>query len=408
MDSASPARGLTALTFALLLSQFFRTCLGVMSPELQHDLQLSPAGFGSLSSCFFLAFGLAQIPVGIAFDRFGVGAPARLLLMLGVVSGALFVFSPNGSTAMLAQVGLGLACAPVFMGLMHYAAERLSPQRFATAISRANALGMLGGLCATAPLGWAVQTVGWRPAIAVATLCMAMACLGVWRTVHDQGHAQVQQESLVDMLRTSVVLLKVPALWTLIPMCIAMAAGTSFRNAWGGPYLAGVFGLEAGPRGLALAVLSLGAFSAAFALPWLLRRCSIRDTVLGWAGATLAAGLALAAWPSAGLLPDVALLTMLATVGVLHPLVMTHGRLLLAPAVRGRGLGLLNSFVFLGSALTSWVFGLIADAGQRANTVAPAVYAYIFVFAALLVVVGLVAYVFSPALPSTESESRSS
>lgn len=191
-------------------------------------------------------------------------------------------------------------------------------------------------------------------------------------------------------------------------MCIAMAAGTSFRNAWGGPYLAGVFGLEAGPRGLALAVLSLGAFSAAFALPWLLRRCSIRDTVLGWAGATLAAGLALAAWPSAGLLPDVALLTMLATVGVLHPLVMTHGRLLLAPAVRGRGLGLLNSFVFLGSALTSWVFGLIADAGQRANTVAPAVYAYIFVFAALLVVVGLVAYVFSPALPSTESESRSS
>ena len=34
------------------------------------------------------------------------------------------------------------------------------------------------------------------------------------------------------------------------------AAGTTFRNAWGGPYFADVFGLPAGSRGLALAVLS--------------------------------------------------------------------------------------------------------------------------------------------------------
>lgn len=34
------------------------------------------------------------------------------------------------------------------------------------------------------------------------------------------------------MLRASLGLLAMPVMWTLIPMCLAMAAGTSFRNAW--------------------------------------------------------------------------------------------------------------------------------------------------------------------------------
>jgi len=399
MDSSSPNSGLAALTFALALSQFFRSCLAVMAPELQHDLQLTPAGFGALSSCFFLAFGAAQIAVGVAFDRFGVGFPTRFLLALGVASATLLACAPNGPTAMLAQAGLGLACAPVFMGLMHYASEQLSPQRYASFINRANAVGMLGALCATAPLGWAVHTVGWRPIIGVAALCMALACLGVWRTVHDKGHAHAQQESVATALRSSTRLLNMPALWTLIPLCMAMAAGTTFRNAWGGPYLASVFGLHAGPRGLALAVLSVGAFCAAMALPWLVRLLSMRETVLGWSCATVVAGMALAAWPGAALVGNVALLTMLGTLGVLHPLVMSHGRLLLSPEMRGRGLGILNTFVFLGSALTSWTFGLIADAGQRANTSATTIYAQIFACATVLAAVGVLTYALSPRMP---------
>jgi hypothetical protein len=50
MDTRSSVRALAALTFALTLSQFFRSCLAVMAPEVQADLQLSPAGFGLLSS----------------------------------------------------------------------------------------------------------------------------------------------------------------------------------------------------------------------------------------------------------------------------------------------------------------------------------------------------------------------
>ncbi len=403
MDTRSSVRGLAALTFALTLSQFFRSCLAVMAPEVQSDLQLSPAGFGTLSSCFFLSFGIAQIPVGMAFDKYGVGAPTRVLLGPGVVSAALFAFAPNGGTAMLAQAGLGLACAPVFMGLMHFAAQALPPHRFAASVSRANAAGMMGALCATAPLGWAVHAFGWRAPVLLAGLLMALACFFVATQVRDSGNAQARQEGTAAMLRASGRLLFVPALWTLIPICMALAVGTTFRNSWGGPYLADVFGMPAGARGLALALLSLAAIGAAAVQPWFVHRYSVRQTVLAWALMALAAGAVLALMPGAGLLLDIPLLALLGTIGVLHPLVMAHGRLLLAPEVVGRGLGLLNSFVFLGSAAAAWIFGLIADANLSAGGAPASAYTRIFAFAAAMVLVGIAAYMLSPAMARAAS-----
>lgn len=406
MSSSSPAhaatstsaitRGVVALSLAVALSQFFRSCLAVIAPELQQDLRLSPAGFGALSSCFFLSFGVAQVPVGIAFDRWGVGRPTRWLLVVGVVSALLFAAAPNGPVAMLAQVGLGLACAPVFMGLMHYTMAALPPQRSVGVLGRANAVGMAGALAATAPLGWAAQAIGWRAALLLAALAMALACVAVWRRVRDEGYADAQAETPAQMLRSSLQLTARPALWTLIPMCVAMAAGTTFRNAWGGPYFADVFGLPAGPRGLALGALSLGAMAAAVLFPLWARRGSIWRTVAIVSAGAIVVALLLTAWPAAGLAPNLLLLTLLSAVGVLHPLVMAHGRELLPPAYRGRGLGLLNSFVFLGAAFTAWLFGLVADAGELHGWSQPAIYRALFGLSAALVLAGLLPYLRSP------------
>ncbi|PVY80785.1 putative MFS family arabinose efflux permease [Cupriavidus alkaliphilus] len=394
-------RGIAILTFAFALSQFFRSCLAVMAPELQHDFGLSPAGFGALSSSFFLAFAVAQIPVGIAFDRYGVGRPTALLLAVGALSSILFVLAPNGAAATLAQVGLGLACAPVFMGLLHFASEQLSERDYTRVVSRSNATGMIGSLFATAPLGWAISLVGWRPSMAVSALGMVAACYGVWRCVRDQGHAEARSASWPAMLSQSLQLLKLAPLWTLIPVCVAMAAGTAFRNAWSGPYLADVFSLGSAPRGVALTLLSLAGFLTAFLLPVLVRRSTLKATIAGWSCFAMAGGVLLSLWPDRGIGYGVAMMALLSTIGMLHPLVMAQGRGLIPPSQRGRGLGLLNTFVFLGSALASWAFGLIANAGHVRGWPPPSTYAAIFLSAAVLIAAALVPYWFSPAHPTS-------
>lgn len=383
---------LAALTGAFAMSQFFRSSLAVMAPELSADLGLDPAGFGALSSAFFMAFGLVQLPVGVAFDRWGVGRPTWVLLAVGVLGGLLFALSPGPLLAVLGQVCLGVACAPVFMALIHYASEHLEPQRYLRTLSISNALGMLGVLFAASPLGWAVQHFGWRPAIWVATGCMALACLAVRRTVHDSGHADAHGQSSWSLLRGSLVLLRVPALWALVPVCLGMAAGTSFRNAWGGPYVADVFGLDPVDRGVAMTAISLVAFASAFAVPLLARRFGSTAVIVGTMLVGVLSGVVLALLPDASLVLDLALLSVMAAAGTLHPIVMTAGRGTVAPALRGRALGVLNSFVFIGMALASAGYGWLARHGMRQGHGPGEVYASLFGVAALLLLSGLLPF----------------
>src|SRR5207253_11193373 len=119
-------------------------------------------------------------------------------------------------------------------------------------------------------------------------------------------------------------------------------------------------------------------------------------TIAAWSALTLSGGVVLSLWPAHGLASGVGLMALLSTIGMLHPLIMAQGRGLIPPASRGRGLGLLNTFVFLGSALTSWAFGMIANQGATAGWPVAKTYAAIFLSAAAAVALALLAYLFSP------------
>ena len=54
-----------------LMSYGLRAINATIAPELVQDLGLSNTELGSLTSAYFLAFALMQLPVGIWLDRFG-------------------------------------------------------------------------------------------------------------------------------------------------------------------------------------------------------------------------------------------------------------------------------------------------------------------------------------------------
>jgi len=70
MARISPGVALV-LALALLtgLSQFHRSALGVIAPELSADLALSPAMLGAANGMFFASLLVMQLPVGIALER---------------------------------------------------------------------------------------------------------------------------------------------------------------------------------------------------------------------------------------------------------------------------------------------------------------------------------------------------
>ena len=179
-------KALVALTGAYTLSQFFRSYIAVIAPELSRDLGLGPSGFGWLSSVFFLSFAVAQIPVGIAFDRYGVGRPSMILMILGIFSALLFAAAPHPTFSMIAQSGLGFACAPLYMGLIYYAARHLHDHRYVQVISMVGAVGSVGALLAATPLGWATEVIGWRISVGLSAILALIAALSLYRWVDDR------------------------------------------------------------------------------------------------------------------------------------------------------------------------------------------------------------------------------
>ena len=70
------------LCIGYTVSQFLRTSVGVLSPSLMEDFNISPNNMGLLGGVFFLSFALFQLPAGVLIDRYG----PRIIMTLMIIN----------------------------------------------------------------------------------------------------------------------------------------------------------------------------------------------------------------------------------------------------------------------------------------------------------------------------------
>src|SRR5215468_4884972 len=142
--------GTLGATYAL--SQLARNSVGVIAPDLAGELGLSASQIGLLSSVFFFAFAAAQLPLGVALDRYG---PKRCMLGCAaiMIAGTLlfaWAATPGGLIAARILMGLGTSC--YLMAPLALYAQRFAANRFAVLAGFQLGIGTSGTLLATAPL----------------------------------------------------------------------------------------------------------------------------------------------------------------------------------------------------------------------------------------------------------------
>jgi predicted MFS family arabinose efflux permease len=206
------ALALLPFCFAYYVSYLLRTINAVIAPELVRDLGLGAADLGFLTSTYFLAFALAQIPVGLALDRFGPRRVVALLLVATAAGAALFAGA--GSFPLLAA-----------------------------------------GRTASLPLEWALPRIGWRGSLAVGAMASALAAVLVATAAPRRGPAEpdlAPSHTLASVFRSR-------AFWRFAPQAALFTGGfMALQGLWIVPWLIAVEGSSRAEAAIMLLWLNVG------------------------------------------------------------------------------------------------------------------------------------------------------
>ena len=356
-----------ALVGIYVLSQFFRNALAVIGPDLAREFDLDAARLGLLSSIFFLAFALAQVPLGVAIDRWGPKPAMLATAALMIASTLMFALAPDYRLLSVARLLMGLGCCSFFMAPLALYAELFRPEKFSTVTGIHVGGGSFGMLAATAPLAWFAGQWGWRNAFltaaAVATFMAIIVALFVHERAEVIAHRRARTESLRETFAGVVAATRVRGFWPVFFLQAAnYSAFAAVAGLWVGPWLAQTYGLPLDSRGrmtLVLAVCQIaGLFFWGASDRWF--RSYRRPVLTGAALSVVIMALA-AVFP----LPAAVLPVFLALYGFClgnSSVLTAHGKSLFPRNLTGRGLTLLNTGTMGGAFFQQFLTGLAIEA----------------------------------------------
>jgi MFS family permease len=354
---------LLALLSGFSLSQAYRTVTAILAPGLQADFGLPATSLGTFADLFGFSFGVAQLFMGIALDRYGLRRTVLAAAPLSVVGAALSALAPTQGWLMAGQTLIGIGCSPAFVACTLFIARYFSTDRFAFFSGLSMGVGGLGLLFTGTPLAWVVQHWGWRMGFGVLAVMGVFSWLVIYLMVHEPEVADPSHQpagSWGEALAGMAQLFTLPHTWGIVIMGMSCyAAFLSLRGLWLGPLLIDRLGFSLVDSGnVALALSLIGLFTpAAFGRmdpgPHRRRAWVANASLLM---AALFATLAFAQHAST----TVALMIMTGVLSGYGVLQYADVRSSYPPALTGRALSLYTMAMFLGVAFMQSLTGAVA------------------------------------------------
>lgn len=390
---------LGCLVLLAIYSQFFRSSIGVIAPDIAAEIPMSADMLGRTSSAFFFVFAILQIPVGIALDRYGTRLTLTAMLTVAVVGAVVFAQAHSVNELIVGRFLVGFGYTGLMIGGIATLARWFGPLQFPSAMALLFASANAGSLLATLPLAAAADAWGWRATFVGLAMISAVLAITFFAVVRDapKDHpflAQRNRDSLLDVTRGLGEAMRVPGLFYLVPLiAVGYASIITVLGLWGGPYLHDVFGLDAVSRGRVLFAMALAMIVGTLAYGPLHRWLdSRRAVIMAGAAATAAVFVLLGLLAPTSLWLTASLLCLLAFVGAYSVTVMAHGVALFPHSLVGRGTAILHVALNGGTALLQAVTGeVVVSFGDHGVPTATS-YAALFLFLGIVTLAALASY----------------
>jgi predicted MFS family arabinose efflux permease len=226
------------------LSFVFRNTNAVISKDLSIELNLTPSDLGLLTSAYFLAFAIMQIPVGVFLDRYGPRRVVVSLLAIAAAGSFSFASADDLVTMTIARAVIGIGVSACLMGAFKAFALWFPLDRLASLNGWVIAAGGLGALASTVPIEVISQHIGWRT-IFLGLAAIAVA-IGLWILITVPGHLPItESESWTEQINAVGMILSTRTFWQIgLPMATVQAIYQANFGLWLVPWLMDTEGLD--------------------------------------------------------------------------------------------------------------------------------------------------------------------
>lgn len=393
--------GLISLAIAYVLSQFYRSFLAVLTPQLSTELGADKGDLSLASGLWFIAFGLMQFVVGVGLDRYGPRRTAGVIFGVAATAGAIVFSTAQSPTAIVIAMTLfGIGCSPILMASLFIFAQRFDMRQFAVMTSWFVAFGNLGNVIGASPMASAVDILGWRTVMAGLGAFTFIISLGIFFLVRDPKVEAPASSGLSGYL----TLFKSRVLWAIMLMtllCYAPVAG--IRGLWTGPYLTDIFNADSLQIGTVTLWMAIAMIVGSFMYGPLDKLFNTRKWVIFTGNTIVLCVLSYFVFnPAPTIQTATVLFVVLGIFGTSYGVLMAHGRAFLPTHLIGRGVTLINFCSIFGAGLMQFVTGRIVDA--QADTSSPATYQILFGTYAVVLLVALIVYLSSKDAPPNTSK----
>jgi len=383
------------LPFALghYLSSLLRNVNAVLAPDLVGALALGPAQLGLLTSAFFFAFALVQLPVGIALDRYGPRRVQLVLMLLAALGALLFATGTSFGQLVLARAVIGCGLGGCFMSAVKAVSTWVAPKRLPSVQGYLIAVGGLGAASSTLPVRALLHHTDWRGLFLMFALLSAATGILIWLVTPRAAAAAGPAPSV----RSVLDVYRAPAFRrTIALVLVPHAVFFGVQGLWIGRWLSDVARFSDGAVAyllyLGMASVIFGAIAVGMITEWAGRR---GIAALDVAGAGVLLFVLVQAAIVIGWTPSLQTLSVLFTlVGTITGIEYAIIAQSLPRELTGRAATCLNLLIFVGAFLVQAVFGQLlglwpADAGGHFPQMA---YRCAFGLLLALQVPGLVGY----------------
>ena len=273
------------LIFAYMIVFFHRLAVGVVREDLAREFGMSAITFANLSSTYFYAYMIMQIPSGILADTLGARKTVTVGTLAAGAGSIIFGFANSLFWIFFGRLLVGLGVSVVFIAILKIQSQWFKESEFATLSGVSSFFGNLGGIFAQAPLVLMTAAITWRysfAAIGFFTIIISALCWILVRNTPSEmelpsieeieGREKVNVDSSkINLLEGLKTVMTNPWTWPgFFVFAGFFGAFSSLTGTWGNSYITQVYGVSkvaatnyitAAVLGLAIGSIAIGRLS---------------------------------------------------------------------------------------------------------------------------------------------------